>query len=102
MVNIVLGEPTVKFGQAEIAEMLGGVEYLSEDSVGLGVIAVTLEARRHDRVVVRPYAAIVVAHRIVRRAGIADSADAPAGGHVGLHQALHYRRSLALVHDAAP
>ena len=61
-------EAAVELRQAEVARARGDVEQRVGDPPDGAVVAVALQARGDDRVVVRPHRAVVVAHRVVRRA----------------------------------
>src|SRR5262249_60325866 len=79
-------EATEQLWEAAILDRAAGVEERAQDLRGPSRVAVSGEARSHQRVVVRPDRPIVVAHRIGPRRALGERPQPPPGPDVVLEQ----------------
>ena len=80
----------------------GGVEQSEDELLGRTVVAVPGQAGGHDRRVVGPHRAAVVADGVVAAVVARQGAQSPAGEHRGPDQGLGHLVGLVLVDDARP
>src|SRR5579875_4147263 len=82
--------------------MADRIKEAGHDALEMLLLAVALEPHGDQRVIVRPDRPNVIAHRVKAHFALGKRADAPAGEHVRLHEALRNPVGTHRIGDPAP